>query len=300
MSYISYRNGNYVVYFDTETGNKIRNSRSSILVPAFAENCDVTITNRCDGGCEFCYAGCNVHGKHGNLEARFLSALHPGTELAINGNDLSHPNLSEFLIRIQNQGVFVNVTVNQKHFEKHYNYLRTLQKQGLVRGIGVSLVSGGSEFVRKVKSLKNVIIHVIEGIFDQGALDGLRDQGLDILILGYKTTGRGDKYLDTHRENVETNRQWLRDNLLDIFTQFKTVEFDNLALERLDVQNLVSADMWNKHYMGNDGDFTFFINLVDGYFALNSTSPVHWPIVDDVDEMFKTIQWAKIQEHIHM
>lgn len=48
-----YRNGNYTVtIFDD--GTKIRDNDLDNLTPDFAENCDVTITTRCDGGCSFC------------------------------------------------------------------------------------------------------------------------------------------------------------------------------------------------------------------------------------------------------
>jgi hypothetical protein len=80
-----------------------------------------------------------------------------------------------------------------------------------------------------------------------------------------------------------------------MFDGFKTVEFDNLALEQLSMQSKISDAVWNKHFMGEDGDFTFFINLVDGYFAKNSTSPIHYPIMDSVDEMFRFIQ--NVKEH---
>ena len=45
--------------------------------------------------------------------------------------------------------------------------------------------------------------------------------------------------------------------------------------------------------MGDDGDFTFFINLVGGYFAENSTSSIHYPLMDDVVDMFNVIRNAK-------
>ena len=48
MAFVNYRNGNYVVYFNTETGDKIRNTHAAEFKPAFAENCDVTITPPAD------------------------------------------------------------------------------------------------------------------------------------------------------------------------------------------------------------------------------------------------------------
>jgi hypothetical protein len=91
-----YINGNYTVSIYND-GTKIRENDLDNLTPAFAENCDVTITNRCDGACGFCYAGCTSNGKHGNLNHPCLDTIPPYTELAINGNDLSHPDLIPFL-----------------------------------------------------------------------------------------------------------------------------------------------------------------------------------------------------------
>ena len=91
-----YKNGNYTVTL-MENGTKIRASKDDEFIPAFAENCDVKITDRCDGGCEFCYEGCTKNGKHGDiLNAKFIDTLHPYTELAIHGNDLSHPDSIPF------------------------------------------------------------------------------------------------------------------------------------------------------------------------------------------------------------
>ena len=293
MSFVNYKNGNYMVYINPETGDKIRNSRGNKFMPSFAENCDVTITERCDGQCAFCYAGCTPDGKHGDLNAKFLDTLHPYTELAINGNDMSHPDLIPFLEKMKARMVFVNVTINQKHFEQHFELIKDLQQKGLIKGVGVSLNKTTSQFIQRVKSVRNVVIHVINGIVTRDDWYNLQNNDLDVLVLGYKTTGRGDDYLCKNQGKVERNQEWLRESLPISFNKFRTVEFDNLALEQLDVQSMVSEDLWNAHYMGDDGDFTFFINLVGGYFAENSTSSIHYPLMDDVVDMFNVIRNAK-------
>lgn len=293
MSFVNYKNGNYMVYINPETGDKIRNSRGNKFMPSFAENCDVTITERCDGQCAFCYAGCTPDGKHGNLNAKFLDTLHPYTELAINGNDMSHPDLIPFLEKMKARMVFVNVTINQKHFEQHCELIKDLQQKGLIKGVGVSLNKTTPQFIQLVKSVRNVVIHVINGIVTRDDWYNLQNNDLDVLVLGYKTTGRGDDYLCKNQGKVERNQEWLRESLPLSFNKFRTVEFDNLALEQLDVQSMVSEDLWNAHYMGDDGDFTFFINLVGGYFAENSTSSIHYPLMDDVVDMFNVIRNAK-------
>lgn len=293
MAFKNYRNGNYVVYFDTETGDKIRSTRGDKFIPAFAENCDVTITNACDGGCPFCYMGCTPNGQHGKLDYPFLDSLHPYTELAINGNDLSHPDLIPFLERMKEKQVVVNMTVNQIHFERHFELIQDLQEKNLIHGVGVSLVAATNSFVRLLQTCKNTIVHVINGIFKQEDAIRLMGHNFDILILGYKTTCRGKHYLNNNDTEIFKNQNWLKNNILNMFSGFKTVEFDNLALEQLSMQEQVSNSDWDTHYMGDDGDFTFFINLVDGYFAKNSTSSVHYPLMDSVDEMFRCIQGEK-------
>jgi hypothetical protein len=62
-------------------------------------NIDVTITTKCDGGCGFCYMNCTEKGIHANLNQPWVDTIRPYTEVAINGNDLTHPGLIEFLTK---------------------------------------------------------------------------------------------------------------------------------------------------------------------------------------------------------
>ena len=68
-----YKNGNYSVVIGDD-GTKIRETEYDDFIPEFAENCDCKITDKCDGGCKWCYEGCTPSGKHGNiLDAKFLN-----------------------------------------------------------------------------------------------------------------------------------------------------------------------------------------------------------------------------------
>ena len=72
---------------------------------------------------------------------------------------------------------------------------------------------------------------------------------------------------------------------------FDVVSFDNLATEQLDVRSLVSEDEWNRYYMGDDGTFTFFVDLVDMKFARDSmTTDLHYIDNKNVIEMFQSIK----------
>lgn len=50
----TYKNGNYIVtMFDD--GTKIRQTKYDVFIPAFPENIDVKLTDKCSIGCPFCF-----------------------------------------------------------------------------------------------------------------------------------------------------------------------------------------------------------------------------------------------------
>ena len=118
---------------------------------------------------------------------KYLRNLRPFTEVAINGNDLSHPEILAFLVYLRKKKIITNITVSQKHFVRNYHRLMGWTERGLIHGLGVSLLdSEDSEFLEKIKHFPNAVIHVIAGLFNGDDLDNLAGKGLKLLILGYK------------------------------------------------------------------------------------------------------------------
>ena len=288
-----YCNGNYIVTV-LEDGTKIRETKYNEFIPAFAENCDCKITDRCDGGCAFCYEGCTPNGKHGDiLNYKFIDTLHPYTELAINGNDLSHPDLIPFLEKLKTKKIIANMTVNQIHFERHRNLIRELTDKGLIYGLGISLREPTDEFISLVKTYPNAVIHTINGILTPSDIKKLSDNNINMLILGYKQLRRGVDWYNADYENITKLQSWLSDNLKNIIEHFEVVSFDNLAIKQLDIKSLMTNEEWEEFYMGDDGGFTFYIDMVNGTFGKNSLAPDHerYPIGDlSIDEMFQKIR----------
>lgn len=288
-----YKNGNYVVKFNVSDGTKIRETEEDSFLPAFAENCDVKITDKCDGGCAFCYEGCTSNGKHGDiLSYKFLDTLHPYTELALNGNDLTHPDLIPFLEKIKEKKVIANMTVNQIHFERCQDMIRNLVDNGLINGLGVSLREPTEEFISLIKTYPNAVVHVINGILKPTDVEAMADNNIKMLILGYKQMRRGADWYNADCENITRLQGWLSINLKDIIEHFAVVSFDNLAIEQLNVKSLLSDEEWEEFYMGDDGTMTFYIDLVEGTFGKNSLTPEseRFQIGDiSIDEMFKQI-----------
>ena len=260
-----YRNGNYNVTI-MDDGTKIRETEEEDFIPAFAENCDVTITNRCDGGCPWCYMGCTPNGKHADLLSQpWINTLHPYTELAINGNDLTHPQLIEFLHLLKDKKIIANLTVHQKHFMKNLKLLHKLTDEKLIYGLGISLEWPRPDFIEAVQSFPNAVIHTINGVLTAPEIAGLIYRKLKILILGYKELNRGGDFLAENKQAISSN-QFVLKKLLPTLIQnkkFEAISFDNLALEQLEVKKLLTKDQWEEFYMGDDGKYTYYVDMVN-------------------------------------
>lgn len=288
-----YMNGNYQVII-LDDGTKIRKNDLDNLTPAFAESYDITITTKCDNGCEYCYLGCNESGVHADLHQEFFNTIHPYTEVALNGNDLSHPDLEDFLIRMKNQKVIANITVNQRHLIKCFDKIKDWQDRDLVKGIGVSLVEPTDELLKLIKQLKNVVIHTICGLLTESQIEKLKDKNINLLILGYKHVGKGVEYYEKNKEEIEKNQEYLRKNILKLASHFRVISFDNLAVEQLEMKSKLPEKVWEQMYMGNEGEFTFFIDAVNKNFAESSLDcENNYPIMHNVDSMFNFLRGRK-------
>ena len=285
-----YKNGNYNVTILSD-GTKIRETidpKDTKFVPEFAENVDVQLTDKCSQGCNFCYANCRVDGLHGKLDYEFLKHLHPYTEIALNGNDLDHPQLQELLELLHKQKIFANITVNQNQFMSNIQKLKDWVDKDLIKGIGVSYIRKDEKFFETVKQFQNLVIHTVLGVTEWDDYKELGQHNLKILVLGFKDKGRGSTYKIIH--NIHDGYYFDIENML-LNQPYKVLSFDNLALEQLNIKEHVDKEVWDKHYMGDDGQFTFFINLVNGTYAKNSCTNTTYPIDGkSIDDMFNHIR----------
>jgi hypothetical protein len=289
----TYQNGNYTVDLYAD-GTKIRHNEETSFESAFPENIDIKITNYCNAGCSYCHEGSTVQGVHGRLDYAFLDTLRAGTELAIGGGDpLSHPDLIDFLRAVRARGIVANLTVNQVHFVKQTELLDQLVAEDLVGGIGVSFMRYSDDFVEKIKRYPHVVLHVINGVVRYEELQKLMNQSLRVLILGYKFLRRGEAYYDA---SVEERKAVIYSKIHDIIKGFEIVSFDNLAIEQLKIRRIFTSEEWAMFYMGDDGKFTMYIDMVEGEFALSSTSRTRYPITENIDDMFKIVKEEKTSE----
>lgn len=298
----NYRNGNYMVNI-MDDGTKLCFTDDNEWKPAFAENIDIKITDRCTGtNCAYCHEGSGPNEQHGDiLSLKFWNTLHKGQEVALGGgNVLEHPDFISLLYKLKEHGVISNITVNQIHFIKHHDLIEELIKNKLVYGVGISLVTPSKTLISLISQeiYKNVVIHTINGILTKDDIKKLKDKHVKLLILGYKHLRRGNDYFDKEKDKIEANQKWLSDNILELTKHFEIISFDNLALEQLDMKNKVNPITWNKYYMGDDGTTTFYIDCVRKEYAMSSTTPLdkRHKLLDNVDEMFHYIVKEKADE----
>lgn len=286
----TYVNGNTIVVMYTD-GTKIRYVRTGEKpAPEYPESIDIKTTNMCDLGCAFCGECSTPDGKHADLHNPLLDSIKPYTELAIGGgNPLAHPQLDSFLRYMESRDVICNLTVNAVHFMSNRGLLGNYCEHGLIHGLGVSVPSAVPDgLIPALKDFPNAVIHTIAGVTPRSVYNQLADHDLNLLILGFKTKGKGMEYSREH--NWLPDRMfWLSDSLDDMRPHFKGIAFDNLAVEQLNLRDIF-PDEFDELYMGDDGDFTMYIDLVAGKYGKSSTHPLRDIDAGTVTELFQRLK----------
>ena len=286
-----YKNGNYsVTLFDD--GTKIRCNDEDELIPEKPESMDILITKRCGWGCPMCHEDATPNGKHGELlHLPFLDTLLPYTELAIGGgNPLCHPQLIPFLEQCREKKLIPNMTVHANDLILHADELEELTRYKLLFGLGVSVQQWDEGLLPYLKRFPNAVIHVINGVISIPDLQDMYDKDLKLLILGYKDFRRG---VAAHSDVTDRRMKMLYTELPELVSRFKVVSFDNLSIEQLDPWRLLRAAEWNEIYMGDDGKYTMYVDLVNREFAKSSVSTERWPLLDDIKPMFDKVRESK-------
>lgn len=262
---ISYQNGDYLCTLHSD-GTLIRETNIENPRVEFPCSIDVKITNFCDMGCSYCHESSTLEGKHGDLDALLeVLDLPAGIELAIGGgNPLSHPRLVDFLIKVKKRGWIANLTVNQGHLKPYFPLIKDLIEKDLIKGLGISIINKNYKYIHKLQELTpHLVYHVILGIVDEEVFEKLKGK---FLILGYKQFGFGvDFFNDELNEKIKHFP--IRKYLGKIH-----LSFDNLAIEQLNLKKHLTVEAWDAFYMGDDFQFTMYIDAVEKKFAPTSRS----------------------------
>ena len=307
-----YANGNYdVAIYDD--GTVVREAEhDDPLEPVWPEAFDIKITNYCDAGCAWCHEGSTTKGKHSasrlldnedrqGMWNKMRGDLPKGVEIAIGGgNPLDHPELLPWVRLLREQGYVPSMTVNSQHLLPYKEKLA--QVRPYLFGLGVSYNPFHLDRINAIAD-DNTIVHFILGVHSVGeirhALTRLKTK--KILLLGYKSIRRGSSYrLDAEYGESRVDRELgqskffvesLFDDMRALSRMGAHIAFDTLAVEQMGMKAFVPPDMWESSYMGDDGEFTFFVDCVASNFAKSSSSTKRYPLGwKTIREMFEEIK----------
>lgn len=289
-----YVNGNYTVTI-YDDGTKEREF-SENPEPIWPESMDLKCTDYCDAGCGFCHEKSTTDGLHGDLSVgmSLLSDLPAGSEIAIGGgNPLSWSHLGEFVNYLSKRGVICNMTVNSIHVRKETDRIIGMVENKEIYGVGISYFKNLlNDALPIVEKTNNVIFHLIMGVHTVDDLKYIisKVKNPKVLLLGYKRYGRGAGF---YSETIANNLyQWY----VQIHEFFKkdglTISFDNLGIKQMNLNRFFTREMWGKFYMGDDGKFTMYVDLVKKQYAMSSTSDKRFDIKadDNTQKIFKKIR----------
>lgn len=292
-----YINGNYQVTI-YEDGTRIKETidpQETKFVADFPDSIDMKITNKCDMGCSMCHENSTIDGKHSNilLTSPIIQNLHPYTELAIGGgNPLSHPDLFSFLETLKEKKVIANMTLNYKHFIDNLSTLQLLVSSNLIRGIGISSNNIDDNLIYILEHYPNIVLHTINGLITPENMQKLYGKKIKVLILGYKEIRRGKILYDVDRKFIDANKEWMSNNIVNVIKNIGLVSFDELALQQLNVKNVIPKKKWDLFYQGGDGQSTMFVDFVEEEFARSSISKNRYSLdnIKCLDEALHIIQ----------
>jgi len=294
-----YLNGNSIVTLFND-GTRIVETIDDDFVFDYPLNIDIRVNTSCSLGynpktkksiCEYCHESAVTNGTECNYEMlkEKLSILPGGMELAIGGNKITD-GLVDFLKWAKEKSFFCNLTVNHLHIKKESDILKYLLENKIIRGLGISYRKGfplnfDSYFINH----PDVVLHVITGVDDINDILSLPFN--KVLVLGFKTFGFGVSYYN--EEVVENIQQWVW-GIGKIINHFNVVSFDNLAIEQLEIQRFFKQKDWDVFYQG---EHSFYINAVDGYYSPSSRSPEkqNWNDIDLVEYFKQREKWVGME-----
>lgn len=282
-----YKNGNYRVTLFSD-GTKIKSTDDDFFLADFPDSIDLKITDYCQNACPMCHESSGVLGAAGDLKNEIIESFVAGMEVAIGGGDpLSHPDLSSFLDKLKKKGIIANITVNERDVKKNRDLLERLMDSELVHGVGVSCMKYDEETADFAKKHKNVVLHLINGVYPVKDYKKAAGKGLKILILGYKKFGRGSVY---YSASVQKTMDEMKEALDEILKGFAVVSFDNLAIKQLEVRKRIGEKQFDEIYMGDDGEGSMYVDLVKKEYALSSTSTERYPLRPTLKECYQALR----------
>jgi hypothetical protein len=284
-----------IIVFSRTDGSKVRFSISEMSeTPSYTkgsapELCDVKITDFCAANCAFCYQSSTTKGRHAAMDditkvadmCRDMGVF----EVAIGGGEpTEHPDFASILRSFTSRDIVPNFTTFSDKWLGDEKLVKAVSET--VGGIGVSCLDAkgldlvarisaammGSPVASLFRSPRIMAQHVFGSVPLHVTAEFLRaafDQGIPVLLLGYKDVGFGANY---RRHDADDAGVFLKLALSDADMSRASLSVDTAfvdknpgLLEALSIpEALVSSP---------EGKFSCYVDAVEGLMGPSSYIP---------------------------
>jgi hypothetical protein len=235
--------------------------------------------------CDFCHESSTPDGLSFNVKdaLKLLKTLPYPTEIALGGGDISNCifDINKLIQNLPN--CIFNATLNFNHIY----FARNIK----ANAFGISIPTGFRHTSDFFQHIPNYVIHLIAGVNSFEDLEHYVLNHPRVLVLGYKSVGRGASYWPETELKTWKIRIGQIFNLIEVYKLFKTVlAFDNLALEQLDIKRFFNQEKYDRLYMANDGEYSMYLDLVKMTYAKSSIDTQYEIGDKNIKQMFKHVK----------
>jgi hypothetical protein len=259
---------NYWSIFNPNTGAKVRFSFDDLTAKptkaTYPELVDLKITDYCSNNCQYCYMDSNTDGKHAKKQDIYsiISKLADMEvfEISLGGGDaLTHPDFFKIISWCKYKEIVPNFTTHR------INWIRQPEYKKVIETIGTfSVTVTQPEEIMQLYSIMNsnllplnkCSVNIVAGVVDTYSLELLlkvaEKFGIRVIMLGYKSTGRGSNFKPQKCNIFEA---------IDNCKQLPSISVDTAII------NNYSEEMKKRYpsilYDSSEGEFSCYIDAVD-------------------------------------
>lgn len=278
----------YWTLFDRNTGFKMRcilnengEQRYTPKRSSTPDLVDVSVTNFCNSGCQFCYMGSTKDGNHAELAElqHIISTLshHETFEIAFGGGEpTQYPDFIELLKYTRSKHIVPNFTT------KNLEWLKN-NIGDIAHTIGSCAVSvQHATEIKRIKTITDfyslskdkICAQIVVGAYESYIFESIVKECIEhqvpLTLLGFKTTGRGQTY-----------KKKPCDDWFDIVKKhIKNQSYYKIGIDTALVQQY--EDLLKKEgvpdwlYHKDEGKFSWYVNAADktmGKSSYDQTTP---------------------------
>lgn len=229
---------------------------------------DVKITNKCKFGCKYCYQDSIPEGKHASLESikSFINSIkhHDVFEVALGGGEpTEHPDFIEILKLFKNANIIVNFTTKdidnlEKNIEEYTKYVSAI-------GVSISDPDSIKRLNFKMYPCPKIVAHIIPSILSENVFHDMMEECkknfVPILLLGYKTNGRGDSYKNKLKTGIDIV-EYIKKN------EGYKISFDTCLVKEYEKTLPEISD--KIYWASEEGAFSMYVDLVESTAGISS------------------------------